>query len=205
LRILSLSEEVEMNIIRTISDSLNIKDLFKKKPVFRNPQSAESLSLSRNRQSRGFTLLELIITLTILSVLTSLTIPLVRNTVKRDREADLRLNLRQLRQAIDAYKRFHDLTRGAAIPIEWKTESGYPKDLNILVEGFIPANTVGTSGNRVRFLRRLPIDPMTGEAEWGQKSYKDEPDATSWGGEDIFDVYSLSDGEALNGTKYKDW
>ncbi len=182
-----------MNIISTISESLNVKRLSKSKPSCGNPYS------------KGFTLLELIITITILSILTSITIPLVRNTVKRERESELRLELRQMRQAIDAYKRFADQTNGAAIPLEWKTETRYPKDLNILVEGFIPANTVGTSGNRVRFLRRLPIDPMTGKAEWGMKSYKDEPDATSWGGEDVFDVYSLSDGEALNGTKYKDW
>ncbi|HTG18074.1 MAG TPA: hypothetical protein VK747_22700, partial [Blastocatellia bacterium] len=77
--------------------------------------------------------------------------------------------------------------------------------LKILVEGFIPANTVGLSGNRVRFMRRLPIDPMTGNTEWGLKSYKDAPDSNSWGGEDVFDVYSKSDGTALNGTKYKDW
>lgn len=197
-----------MSTIRTISDSLT--GIFKIKSASGNPQYGASFSLSgfslpRNRHSKGFTLLELIITITILSVLTSVTVPLVRNTVKRERESELRLALRQLRQAIDAYKRFADQGNGALIPIEWKTESRYPKDLNILVEGFIPANTVGTSGNRVRFLRRLPIDPMTGKAEWGMKSYKDEPDATSWGGEDVFDVYTMSDGVALNGTKYKDW
>lgn len=166
--------------------------------------------LTKNKEQRtknqsGFTLLELIIVVTILSVLTAASIPLIRNTVKRDRETELRLALRQLRQAIDAYKLYHDRSNGAAIPIEWKTQTGYPKELALLYEGFIPANTVGASGNKVKFLRKLPIDPMTGKAEWGMKSYKDEPDATSWGGEDIFDVYSLSDGTALNGTKYKDW
>ncbi|MEW6129905.1 MAG: prepilin-type N-terminal cleavage/methylation domain-containing protein [Acidobacteriota bacterium] len=170
--------------------------------AIRNPQLQQSAI--RNPQSKGFTLLELIITITILSILTSVTIPLVRNSVKRERESELRLNLRQLRQAIDAYKRFAELNRNA-IPIEWKTDSYYPKNLEILVEGFIPANTVGTTGNRIRFLRRLPIDPMTGKAEWGMKSYKDEPDSTSWGGEDVFDVYTTSDDTALNGTKYKDW
>ena len=153
----------------------------------------------------GFTLLEIIIVITILSVLTAAAIPLVRNTVKRDRETELRITLRQIRQAIDAYKRYNDLSNGAAIPIEWKTQSGYPKELELLVEGFIPANTVGTSGNKVKFLRRLPIDPMTGTTEWGMRSYKDDADSTSWGGEDIFDVYSNSDATALNGTKYKDW
>ena len=158
----------------------------------------------RTPNSVGFTLLEIIIVITILSVLTAASIPLVRNSVKRERETELRLELRQLRQAIDAYKRFADLNPNA-IPIEWKTESRYPKELNLLVEGFTPANVVGTSGNKIKFLRRLPIDPMTGNTEWGLRSYKDEPNSTSWGGEDIFDVYSLSDGTALNGTKYKDW
>lgn len=155
--------------------------------------------------SRGFTLLEVIIVISILSILTAAAVPMVRNSVKREREAELRLALRSLRQAIDNYKRYHDQTQGLAIPIEWKTPTGYPKELEILVEGFIPANTVGTSGSRVRFLRRMPIDPMTGSTEWGKRSYKDKPDSTSWGGEDVFDVYTTSDGVALNGTKYVDW
>ena len=158
----------------------------------------------RNRPN-GFTLLEIIIVILILSVLTAAAIPMVRNTVRRERESDLRLALRQLRQAIDRYKLYHDQSNGTAIPIEWKTQSGYPKELKILVDGFIPANVVGTSEARVRFLRRLPIDPMTGDTEWGLRSYKDKPDSTSWGGDDVFDVYSKSDGNALNGTKYKDW
>jgi general secretion pathway protein G len=166
---------------------------------FNNPQSA-----IRNPQSQGFTLLEIIIVITILSVLTAAAIPLIRNTVKRERETELRIALRQLRQAIDAYRRY-SLQSPNAIPIEWKTESGYPKELNLLVEGFIPANTVGTSGNKIKFLRRLPIDPVTGTTEWGMRSYKDEPDSSSWGGEDVFDVYSTSSGTALNGTKYRDW
>lgn len=160
---------------------------------------------STHRRTHGFTLLEIIIVITILSVLTAAAVPMVRNSVKRERESELRLALRQLRQAIDRYKQFHDQSNGSAIPIEWKTQSGYPKELKLLVEGFVPANVVGTSENRVRFLRRLPIDPMTGDTEWGLRAYKDKPDSTSWGGEDVFDVYSKSDGEAQNGTKYKDW
>jgi general secretion pathway protein G len=165
-----------------------------------NPQCA-----IRNPQSKGFTLLEIVIVITILSVMTAAAIPLVRNTVRRERETELRIALRQLRQALDSYKRYADQTNNAAIPIEWKTESRYPKELEILVEGFIPANTVGTSGNKVKFLRRIPIDPITGTTEWGMRSYKDDFDSTSWGGEDVFDVYSNSDATALNGTKYKDW
>jgi general secretion pathway protein G len=153
----------------------------------------------------GFTLLELIIVLTILSVLTAAAIPMVRNTVIRERESELRLALRQLRQAIDRYKKLHDDTNGAAIPIEFKTQSGYPKDLKVLEEGFIPANVVGTSSNKIRFIRRIPVDPTTGRAEWGLRGYKDDPDATSWGGDDVWDVRSKSDGTALNGTRYRDW
>jgi general secretion pathway protein G len=161
---------------------------------------------SKSEVRNGFTLLEIIIVITILSVLTAAAVPMVRNSVKREREAELRIALRELRRAIDNYKRFSDETTGAAIPIEWKTQSGYPKELKILVEGFIPANVVGTSGSKRRFLRRLPIDPMTGNSEWGLRSYKDDHDATSWSGEDVFDVYSKSDGVPLNGVgKYKDW
>jgi len=164
----------------------------------RDPRSAAT-----NRD--GFTLLEIIIVITILSVLTAAAIPMVRNTVRRDRESELRLALRQIRQALDRYKQYNDQSNGAAIPIEWKTPSGYPKELKLLVEGFTPANVVGTSDSRIRFLRRIPIDPMTGEADWGMRSYKDKPDSSSWGGEDVFDVYSKSNGEALNGSKYRDW
>ena len=165
---------------------------------------SESMRIGQTGNRRGFTLLEIIIVITILSVLTAAAIPMVRNTVKREREAELRLALRQLRQAIDRYKDYAERNPNA-IPIEWRTETRYPKELKLLVEGFTPANVVGTSDARVRFLRRLPIDPMTGTTEWGMRSYKDKPDSTSWGGDDVFDVYTRSDGEALNGTRYRDW
>jgi general secretion pathway protein G len=164
----------------------------------------DSKSEVRSSQS-AFTLLEIVIVIAILSVLTAAAVPMVRNSVRREREADLRLALRDLRQAIDKYKRYHELSNGTAIPIELKTQTGYPKDLSVLAEGFIPANVVGTSANRVRFLRRIPIDPMTGDTEWGLKSYKDEPDSDSWGGEDVWDVFTTSDGTALNGSKYREW
>jgi general secretion pathway protein G len=157
---------------------------------------------------RGFTLLEIIIVITVLSILTAAAIPMVRNSVRRQREEELRIALRQLRQAIDRYRDYYD-RNPAAIPLELQTTetrlSHCPPNLEILVEGFYPANVVGTSGAKVRFLRRLPEDPMTGSTEWGKRAYKDEADSTSWGGGDIFDVFSKSDGTALNGTKYKDW
>jgi len=153
----------------------------------------------------GFTILELIIVIMILSILTTAAVPMVRNSVKRERESELRLALRQLRKAIDDYKRFNDMSGGAAIPIELRTPSGYPKELKTLVEGFTPANVVGTSQNRIRFLRKIPVDPMTGDSEWGLRSYKDKPDSTEWGGDDIYDVFSKSNDKALNGTLYKNW
>jgi len=156
-------------------------------------------------RQNGFTILELIIVIMILSVLTTAAVPMVRNSVKRERESELRLALRQLRKAIDDYKRFNDMSGGAAIPIELRTPSGYPKELKTLVEGFTPANVVGTSQNRIRFLRKIPVDPMTGDSEWGMRSYKDKPDSTEWGGDDIYDVYSKSNDKALNGTLYKNW
>ncbi len=153
----------------------------------------------------GFTLLEMVVTLTIMSVLAGASYPLLRNSIIREREIELRQSLREIRQAIDAYKRFSDISGGTAIPIQFRTKTGYPKELKMLAEGFVPANVVGTEAAKVRFLRRLPDDPMTEDEEWGYRSSQDEPDSTAWSGEDIFDVYTKSDGVALNGTKYRDW
>ena len=165
--------------------------------------------MKANRQQRssssGFTLIEVIIVVLILSVLTAAAIPMVRNSVRREREIELRIALRQLREAIDRYKKYNDMTNGAAIPIEWKTPTGYPKNLELLRDGFIPANVVGMSGSKIRFIREIPIDPMTGKKEWGLRSYKDDPGSNSWGGDDVYDVYSKSDGEGLNGVRYREW
>lgn len=174
-----------------------------RRPATRDPESKTRTS------HRGFTLLEIIIVIAILSILTAAAVPMVRNTVRRERESDLRYSLRQLRQAIDRYKEYAERFPNA-IPIELKTQSGYPKELEILEKGFTPANSVGTSGNIVRFLRKIPIDPMTdndgsGLNDWGIRSSKDRPDSGSWGGEDVFDVYSKSNGTAMNGTRYRDW
>ena len=161
--------------------------------------------MGRSRSGAGFSLLEIIIVLMVMAILATATYPLVRNSVRRERETELRESLRQLRKAIDDYKRFNDQSGGQAIPIQWRTKSGYPKELKILVDGFIPANVVGTEGAKVKFLRRMPRDPMTDSIEWGLRGTDDEPNSTSWSGEDIFDVYTKSTDVALDGTKYKDW
>jgi general secretion pathway protein G len=133
----------------------------------------------------------------LLAVLASVALPTGRFMLKRERESELRLYLRQMRTAIDDHKRLADQ---GMIQVDLGTE-GYPKSLEDLVEGI---SMVGQKTKR-KFLRRIPTDPMTGKTEWGQRSYQDSSDSTSWGGQNVYDVYSLSEGTALDGTKYKDW
>ena len=143
----------------------------------------------------GLTLVELIVTVAILAVLATAAVPVARFQVKRTQERELRYDLWQMRSAIDAYKDAAD--RGA---FQVKLDSqGYPPDLQTLVNG------VDVHGKKVRFLRRIPEDPMTHSTDWGLRSMQDEPDSDSWGGQNVFDVYSKSNGTALDGTKYKDW
>jgi general secretion pathway protein G len=146
-------------------------------------------------QSRGFTLVELIVATAILTILTGLAIPLVRVTIKRQREHDLREDLWNLRDAIDRYK---DAADRSAFQIKVGSY-GYPPDLETLVTG------VDVQGKKLRFLRRIPIDPMTSKAGWGLRAMQDDPDSDSWSGDDVFDVYTKSQDTALDGTKYKDW
>jgi general secretion pathway protein G len=147
------------------------------------------------RRMRGFTLIELIVATTILLILTTLAIPLARVTIKREKEHELRRDLWDLRDAIDRYKDAAD--RGA-----FQTKVGsenYPPDMDSLVKG------VDVQGKKLKFLRRIPIDPMTNSTEWGMHSMQDEPDSDSWGEQNVFDVYTKSQDTALDGTKYKDW
>jgi general secretion pathway protein G len=146
------------------------------------------------------TLLELIIACAILLILSSAALPVARFTVVRQREKELRLDLREMRNAID---RYNDLADRNMIRTELGSE-GYPPDLQTLVKGVAIGGT-GAAGKNIRFLRRIPVDPMTGNTEWGLRSVQDDPDSTSWGGKNIFDVYSKSTGTALDGTKYSDW
>lgn len=146
----------------------------------------------------AFTLAELMVVVAIISVLAASILPVARITIKRAKEIELRENLRILRRAIDEYKKMVDLGQ---ITAEFGSE-GYPPDLQVLVEG---VEEVGKLDVMKKFLRRIPRDPMTNSTDWGMRSYQDDFDSTSWGGENVFDVYTKSEGIALDGTKYKDW
>ncbi len=151
--------------------------------------------LSSGGGKRGVTLIELVVAITILLILTSAAIPIARTRIRRERERELRHDLWEMRDAIDRYK---DAADRGAFQIKVGSE-GYPPDLETLVKG------VDVQGKKVRFLRRVPVDPMTGKTEWGLRSMQDEPDSTSWGGQNVFDVYSKAEGTALDGTKYSEW
>lgn len=149
----------------------------------------------RKRTERGLTLMELIVTVAILAILASAAVPVARFKVKRDRERELRRDLWEMRDAIDHYKDAAD--RGA---FQTKVDSqNYPPDLETLVNG------VDVQSKKVKFLRRIPVDPMTGSADWGLRSMKDDPTSDSYSGDSVFDVHSKSPGTALDGTKYSDW
>jgi len=143
----------------------------------------------------GLTLVELIVTVAILAILASAAVPIARFQVKREKEHELRYDLWQLRKAIDDYKDAAD--RGA---FQTKVDTyNYPPDLQTLVDG------VDVQGKKLKFLRRIPVDPMTGKDDWGERSMQDDPTSDSWGGQNVFDVFSKSQGTALDGTKYSDW
>jgi general secretion pathway protein G len=157
-------------------------------------RSQSRLGSSRGREA-GLTLVELIVTVAILAIVASAAVPVARFQVKREKERELRYDLWQMRDAIDHYKDAADKNA-----FQTKVDSqNYPPDLQTLVDG------VDVQGKKVRFLRRIPIDPMTNKADWGMRSMQDDPTSDSWGGQSVFDVYSKSDGTALDGTKYSDW
>lgn len=152
----------------------------------------------------AFTFVELMASLAILLLLTTVALPMAQIQLQRAREVELRQNLRQIREAIDRYKDFSD--RGM---IQAKPETlGYPPDLKTLVEGVElkgTATTTTTGTGKYKFLRRLPVDPVTDSSDWGMRSMQDDVDSRSWGGQDVYDVYSKSDATAMDGTKYSDW
>jgi general secretion pathway protein G len=157
------------------------------------------------RDKKGFTLIEMLVTLTILSILAASAIPLAKIAVKRQKEIELRRNLRLIRNAIDDYKKLSDEKK-----IEVREDTyGYPPDLEILVIGveIKSGEEKGEQGEKKvkKFLRRIPKDPMTSDGEWGLRSYQDDYDSDTWGGENVYDIYSQSKGTAIDGSKYKDW
>lgn len=165
------------------------------------------------RTRPGFTLTEMLVTAAILAILAGIAMPMIKVSIQREKETDLRRSLRIVREAIDAYKKMADEKK---LDIEDTDDTdGYPKTLQVLVEGVklkedeskkdSPLKSSGKKDKIIKFLRRIPIDPMTGTADWGLRSNQDAPDAISWGGENVYDVYSKSRRTALDGSKYADW
>ncbi len=147
----------------------------------------------------GVTLVELVVTIAVLGILAGALVPIAKFTVKRQKELDLRRSLRTMRQAIDQYKKFCDT---GVIQKTGVDSECYPPDLETLVDG---VEKTGALGQKIKFLRRIPIDAMTKSKDWGLRSYQDEPDSSSWGHENVYDVYTTSSGKGLDGTEYKDW
>ena len=153
-------------------------------------------------RQRGYTFVEIAVVAAIVAVLASAALPLASVTMKRTREIELRRNLREIRTAIDKFKDAADQKLISPNDID-NDADGYPPTLQILVEGVTPAND--TSGRKLRYLRRIPIDPMTHTAEWGLRSSRDQPESRGWGGQNVYDVYTTFEGRALDGTNYRDW
>jgi general secretion pathway protein G len=154
------------------------------------------------RSEHGFTFLELVIVTAILMILASTIMPMAQVTAQRQREIELHRALREMRTAIDKFKDAVDQGQIPTTELEPGNE-GYPPDLETLVNGVSAANDA--SGRKLKFLRKIPIDPMTNTADWGKRAYQDRPDSQSWGGKNVFDVYTTYKGTALDGTKYQDW
>jgi general secretion pathway protein G len=171
-------------------------------PTDERATTRRSTGWRRLAQPGGYTFVELVVVGTMLLILASAILPLAKVTIQRQREVELHRALREMRVAIDRYKDAADQGLIGSTDLKAGAE-GYPPDLETLVEGVRVANDA--SGRKLKFLRRIPIDPMTKSTEWGMRSYQDDTDATSWGGQNVFDVFTKSTGTALDGTKYKDW
>jgi general secretion pathway protein G len=158
----------------------------------------------RRRSQAGLTLVELIVAFTILLVLTSMAVPMTRYQIRREREKALRDDLREMRKAIDRYK---DLCDEGKIQSTGNDTYCYPPTLEILVDGVQMNNKISGLGqsSKMRILRRIPKDPMTGDTDWGKRSMQDEPTSTSWGGQNVFDVFSKTTDKASDGTPYSEW
>ncbi|MGH9410138.1 MAG: type II secretion system protein [Vicinamibacterales bacterium] len=158
--------------------------------------------MTRLARQRGFTFIELLVVSTILLILASAAMPLARVTIQREREAELHRDLRDMRTAIDKFKDAADA--GVIAPTEIQAGSeNYPQSLQQLVDGVTKNND--QTGIKLKFLRRIPLDPITHSTDWGLRAYGDKPDSTSWGGGNVYDVYCKSEGKALDGTKYNTW
>ena len=155
--------------------------------------------MRRRRNQSGLSLIELIVAFTIMMILTSMAVPLARSKVRSEKERELRQALDEIRRAIDQYKDHAD--KGEFGPLKVGTE-GYPETLEILVEGVKIANQ---ADKKVKFLRRIPLDPMTNTRDWGKRSMQDDPKSSGWGGQNVFDVYTKSTDKAADGTSYSDW
>ena len=151
------------------------------------------------RRQAGVTLLELVVTIAVLLIVSSVAVPSARFAIKRQKELELRRDLRDMRHAIDEYKKYCDT---GMIVKEGVDSECYPTDLDVLVEG---VDKVGTVGQKLKFLRRIPYDPFLKTKEWGKRSYQDDWDSDSWGRENVYDIYTTFEGTALDGTKYKEW
>lgn len=171
-------------------------------PARRAGRVGHGVGPARRAGRAGYTFVELLVVAVIVMILASAALPLGKASIQRQKEVELRRALREMRTAIDHFKDAADLQQIANFDLE-PDDMGYPPDLETLVVGVTRAGDA--TSTKLRFLRRIPVDPMTGEAEWGMRSYQDRPDSSTWGGQNVFDVYSRSSGTALDGTAYSDW